>query len=249
MLVDFLFILFAILVFIMKEAIAFCDGASLGNPGRGGWGAVILEGGKVKEIGGRALNVTNNAMELTAAIGALHAITSWNVTIHSDSRYVIRGISEWVSLWEESGWRTKAKKPVENQLLWKKLISEVGKKKEVKWVHVAGHSGIHGNERADVIASSFASGKNTTLFIGPKENYFLDILDISPNAQKSTKRKKDRSRSSVPAYSYISVIKGKVQLHKTWKECEARVKGISGARFKKSFNREDEALIVKEFSK
>ena len=129
------------------------DGACRGNPGPGGWGAVLQYGGKTKELYGGTGATTNNRMELTAVIEALQALkVPCKITLRSDSKYVLQGITEWMPNWKQRGWRTAAKKPVLNVDLWQTLDELVGKHK-IDWQWVKGHSGDAGNERADELAN------------------------------------------------------------------------------------------------
>ena len=131
----------------------YTDGACKGNPGRGGWGAVLEYGGKEREMFGGELETTNNRMELTAVIEALAALKRpCRVILHTDSQYVQKGITEWINGWKARGWRTAAKEPVKNVDLWKKL-DEVVRTHDIDWVWVKGHSGHAGNERADALAN------------------------------------------------------------------------------------------------
>jgi ribonuclease HI len=129
------------------------DGACRGNPGPGGWGAILSFGGKVKEIYGGEPQTTNNRMELTAVIRALEALTrSCQADIYTDSQYVQKGISEWLPSWKRRGWRTADKKPVKNAELWRRL-DELAAGHSVRWHWVRGHAGHAGNERADALAN------------------------------------------------------------------------------------------------
>lgn len=147
----------------------YTDGSSRGNPGPGGWSAIIFDGEIVKEIGGREEHTTNNRMELTAAIRALENLTK-KVLIYTDSEYVMKGITEWIKKWQAKGWKTTNKKPVLNQDLWQKLL-EVSKNKNLNWKYVAGHSGDKLNDRCDEIATEFADGLTPRLYNGPKDKY------------------------------------------------------------------------------
>lgn len=230
----------------MQGITIFSDGASKGNPGPGGWGAIVVADGKVVELGAREAHTTNNRMEMTAAIEALRYVSKLEATapivFHTDSSYVIRGVTEWVGGWQGNGWRTKQKQDVLNKELWQEL-AELANALDIEWKHVRGHVGIAGNERADEIASTFAEGGTVALYSGSQEKYSRDLSNVTYDAVK----KESRTRSRAAAYSYVSEVNGEVQTHKTWKECEARVKGRK-ARFKKALSAEDEARIVKDFS-
>ena len=131
----------------------YTDGACKGNPGPGGWGAVLKYGNSMKEIKGRAPDTTNNIMELTAVIEALRSLKRpCNIIITTDSNYVKDGITEWIHQWKKRGWKTVGKKSVKNKVLWKKLEEET-KQHEIKWEWVKGHSGHPENERADELAN------------------------------------------------------------------------------------------------
>ncbi len=131
----------------------FTDGACRGNPGPGGWGALLQAGTTEKELWGGERNTTNNRMELTAVIRALEALKRpVAVHIHTDSQYVQKGISQWIHNWKRNGWRTADKKPVKNADLWQRLDSLTGAH-EISWFWVRGHAGHPGNERADRLAN------------------------------------------------------------------------------------------------
>lgn len=130
----------------------YTDGACSGNPGPGGWGALLLQGQARKELCGGKPDTTNNRMELTAAIMALEALKQpCSVRIHTDSKYLCDGITQWMKLWQSNGWRTSSRKPVKNADLWQRLQKAL-KRHRVEWFWVRGHSGNVGNERADVLA-------------------------------------------------------------------------------------------------
>jgi len=129
------------------------DGACSGNPGPGGWGAVLQWGDKVKELKGGAPITTNNQMELTAAIQALTALTrSCDVELHTDSNYVKDGLTKWIHGWKKNGWRTADKKPVKNVELWQALDAAT-QRHRINWHWVKGHNGDPMNERADQLAN------------------------------------------------------------------------------------------------
>ena len=136
-----------------NHVIIHTDGACKGNPGPGGWGAILQAGGKSKEMSGGEPLTTNNRMELTAAIMALEALTRpCEIDLHTDSKYVMDGITSWIHGWKARGWKTADKKPVKNDDLWKRL--DVARARHnVKWHWVKGHAGHALNERADQLAN------------------------------------------------------------------------------------------------
>ncbi len=134
------------------QVVIYSDGACSGNPGPGGWGAVMISGEHVRDICGGEPATTNNRMELMAAIQALEALKKpCKVELHTDSTYVMKGISEWIHGWKKRGWLTADKKPVKNDDLWRRLDIARGKH-DVTWKWVKGHSGHPLNERADALA-------------------------------------------------------------------------------------------------
>jgi len=138
------------------EVEIYTDGACLGNPGPGGWGAVLMHPSKEAEIYGGEKNTTNNRMELTAAIEALKMLKRpVPVRIYTDSSYVRNGVTKWVAGWKANGWRTAAKAPVKNQDLWEQL-DELAGQHDIDWQWVKGHAGNEGNERADALAGKGA---------------------------------------------------------------------------------------------
>ncbi|MDE2435474.1 MAG: ribonuclease HI [Sphingomonadales bacterium] len=142
----------------MKQVEIFTDGACKGNPGPGGWGALLRMGKHEKELSGSDPETTNNRMEMTGAIRALDALTEpCEVILHTDSRYVIDGITKWVHGWKKKGWINASRQPVRNADLWHDLI-EAAKRHKIEWVWVKGHDGHPENERVDRLASEAALG-------------------------------------------------------------------------------------------
>jgi len=243
----------------MQKIIIFADGSSIGNPGPGGWAAILVfeknqNGGRgeVVELGGGEKHTTNNRMELVAAIEALKfslKLKTQNVKllIHTDSRYVIHGITKWIKTWEKTGWIGTNKKEILNKDLWQKL-GKLAKGKSIEWKHVRGHAGIAGNERADFLATMCAreqKWKKEKFFTGPFSKYPFDILNTKPSKKLPRKPASSRRKSVSNAYSYLSLVNGKLMRHQTWPECEKRVKGVSGAKFKKAVSAEDEKEIIR----
>ena len=137
----------------MKAIIIYTDGACRGNPGPGGWGALLRYNGHEKLLKGGETPTTNNRMELMAGIKALESLReTCAVTLHTDSTYVMQGLTEWLPAWKARGWRTAAKKPVKNQDLWERLDKAAAVHK-IDWRWVKGHSGDAGNEAADRLAN------------------------------------------------------------------------------------------------
>ena len=141
----------------MKRIEIFTDGACSGNPGAGGWGAILRYNNVEKELSGGEAETTNNRMELTAVISALEALKEpCNITLYTDSKYVMEGIEKWIFSWKQNGWRTSNKKsPVKNVELWQRL-DELKQKHEIRWVWVKGHAGHKENERCDELARTEA---------------------------------------------------------------------------------------------
>jgi ribonuclease HI len=229
------------------KTVVFTDGAAKGNPGPGGWGAVIATpDGRVVELGGGARHTTNNQMELSAVIAALRHLrgTPDGVALHADSTYVIRGITQWIHGWRRRGWRTADGQPVLNRELWEALAELVAERGHgnIEWHYVRGHAAVPGNERADAIAVAFASGRPPDLYRGPLVGYGTPIHDLPDDTSLPPSRA--RGAAKPEAYSYLSLVDGRPMRHATWAECERRVKGVSGARFKKAMSAADEAAIL-----
>ncbi len=243
------------------DIVIFCDGASKGNPGPGGWGALVATATHSKELGGGAVHTTNNKMELTAALEALTfagTLDHVSCTVHTDSSYVINGITKWVAGWKRNGWQTKEKKEVLNKELWVALDAAVQKiAGPIRWEYVGGHVGVAGNERVDTIASDFAEHSavmngisvplKVELYDGPRSNYAIKIDNLGRDESLHQHKSESRAHAKAKAYSYVSKVDGKIAVHKTWGECELRVRGKT-ARYKKALSPADEANIIKSFS-
>jgi ribonuclease HI len=137
----------------MTQVEMYTDGACRGNPGPGGWAALLVAGKERKEVSGAELETTNNRMELMAAIGGLGALKRrCSVTLYTDSKYVLQGITEWLPNWKARGWLTAAREPVKNQDLWQ-LLEAAASGQDIAWQWVKGHSGHEGNEYVDQLAN------------------------------------------------------------------------------------------------
>jgi ribonuclease HI len=188
--------------------------------------------------------VTNNQMELRAAIESLKSVDGVRepVCLHTDSKYVIQGITQWIWGWRKNGWKTSQGEPVANSELWQELHAVVGARGKlgaVEWIHVRGHAGVAGNERADQIAVGFSQRRAPSLFDGPASEYPIRF------EEKATKSPTPAPKTG--KVTYLSLVGQKAVRHRDWISCERRVKGVSGARFKKSTGAEEEAEILKSW--
>lgn len=235
-----------------KEIIVFTDGACSGNPGPGGWGSVIvLPIGYVQELGDGEASTTNNRMEMSGVLGALEYLskTEGDIIVYTDSTYVIRGITQWVWGWKRNNWRTAEGKEVSNKDIWEKLFFAVQKRKDmgkIHWSYTRGHMGTPGNERCDVIGVGYSKGYRVSLYAGPLSGYGIDILDL-PEYEALPEMRPNNKAAKKEAFSYLSNIGGIVYRHKDWGSCERRVKGKSGAKFKKTTSASEEQEVLKSW--
>jgi ribonuclease HI len=231
--------------------IAFTDGSSLGNPGPGGWGALLAfpKLDELVELGGSKLMTTNNEMELTAIVSALsYAInSSSHLHIYTDSQYAINGATKWMYGWALNGWKTKADEEIKNKQLFQTLFSLIGDrgKDTITWHHVRGHVGVAGNERVDDIARLSAEGINVKLYRGTISDYsHKDILKIPSLAEQQSAAA--AQKVSGKAYKYLALIDGEFYEFDTWKECESRTTGRK-SKFKKALSPLHREEILKEW--
>ena len=233
-----------------NSLIIFTDGSSLGNPGPGGYGVVLVYPAldEVVELGGSKPQTTNNEMELSAIVAALsYAINSSSILhIYTDSQYAINGIESWMHSWAKNGWKTKQGEAIKNKVLWQTLYSLLSERSPdtLRLHHVRGHVGVPGNERVDDIARELGEGKNPELYRGKLSDYpiknILDIPDISEQKKAASQKKSGK------AYSYVSMVDGEFHRDATWAECEARTTGRR-SKFKKALSKEHEEEIMREW--
>ncbi|MBY0328813.1 viroplasmin family protein [Patescibacteria group bacterium] len=239
----------------MKNTVTiYTDGSSRGNPGPGGWAAILMTDTQAIELAGNVTPATNNQMELLAVEKGLEYAQKhfgdYTVLVHADSTYVLRGLESWLDGWKRNGWLTATKKPVENKSQWQALLElrdHFGKKLEL--VKVEGHSGHTYNDRCDELAVAAALKNNYTLFDGTIKDYEAELVANPPQSvQKPTKKPGATKKETGPAYSYVSMVNGKVFTDKTWAACEARVKGTKGAKYKKVFSKGEETGLIQDYT-
>jgi ribonuclease HI len=235
-----------------KTIFIYCDGACSGNPGPGGWAAVLFfPENHVRELGGGERPSTNNRMEMLGAISALSAVQDRPepVKLYTDSGLLINGISGWIHGWKRKGWLTAAGKPVVNQDLWERLDALAqARKGRLSWGHVKGHAGHEINERCDVIAVAFSKGLKPGLYDGPAVGCGYSLLEPGADHLHKPAPRGGSSSSSKPKAKggyYLSLVGGSVERHITWPQCQGRVHGVSGARFKKVASPEEEREVLK----
>ncbi|MBX2994510.1 MAG: ribonuclease HI [Bdellovibrionaceae bacterium] len=233
----------------LKSIVVYTDGACSGNPGPGGWASIVaFPEGHVRELGGKEAPTTNNQMELMGTIRALDLIKDRDepVVIFTDSTYVIRGITQWVWGWKKRGWKNAEGQEVLNRDLWERLHRLVLARKEgkVEWKYIRGHTGNPGNERCDEIAVQFSKGRWIELYDGPLVGYGVAIHDFPEDVPLPEMRPKVEKKA---AYSYLSNVNGETMRHRDWASCEKRVKGQSGAKFKKAGTPAEEAGILSDW--
>jgi len=233
-----------------QKVIIYTDGASSGNPGPGGWGAILKKDNEVTELGGGNKKTTNNRMEMKAAIEALRKTSTGDgIDLYTDSKYLINGITQWIFGWLKNDWKTRTNSDVLNKDLWQELY-EISKEREINWIQVSGHAGIKLNNRADQIAVIFSKymteeSEKPDLFEGNESDY---EFEVKAPTKEELSVEKTNSKNKGKAYSYVSLVEEEIKTHKTWDECKKRVEGKSGVKFRKVFNQEEEKQLIDEWS-
>lgn len=206
-----------------REVVVHTDGACSGNPGPGGWAAVVETREGFREMGGREEQTTNNRMEMRGALEALRSVPPGaRVHVVTDSRYLLDGICKWIHGWKRRGWRKADGEEVLNRDLWEALDEAArAHGRNLTWEHVRGHSGAPLNERCDAIATAFARGEAPELQAGTGP---WGVPPALPGP----------APSDLPAFpAYLSLVDGILSAHRTWAECEAVVHGAPGAKHRK----------------
>ncbi len=243
----------------LVQTIIYCDGACSGNPGPGGWGSIVYFDTKVYELGESSAATTNNRMEISGTLEALRFyllktkdigdLSDHNIQIYTDSVYVIKGATEWLSGWKRRGWKNAENVDIANPDLWQQfdvvLTNLKNKKIKLNWSFVKGHTGVAGNERCDEIAVAFSKKQWIDLFEGSVETYHFDIL-AEPETRPLPEFNKASKSTEKKVVWYISYVSGKFSRHQTWKECEAVVKGRA-ALFKKVSSETEETEMKKKW--
>jgi len=245
-----------------QKIIIYTDGACSGNPGPGGWAAVVglLQNHRssVVELSGRELNTTNNRMEMLATIAALdfvrhnlEASEQTTIRVYTDSVYVIKGITQWIFGWKKKGWKNASGEAVTNQDLWEQLdqITQVLQKKmmnKISWEYVRGHVGTPGNERCDELAVAESKNNSVYKYSGSAQGYRFDIA-TPPKTEPLPENNWSKDSSAKKDAWYITLKNGVVSRYKTWAECEPKVKGVPGVKFKKVSSQSEEQEILKSW--
>lgn len=233
---------------IEKSHIIYTDGACSGNPGPGGWAFIHWSpDNQVFEDSGYDSQTTNNRMEMIGALEALLRVsTGESVILYTDSVYVIRGITQWVFGWRKRGWKTAEGKEVTNQDLWEKLSRVVAGKK-INWRYIPGHKGFAGNERVDVLAVAQSQRSPLSPYRGPANHYHFSIFPIPDEIPLPEMKNYKNGAGAKPKGFYLSYVNGVLVKHATWEQCQACVKGVSQARFKKVTSDEEAQDVVKSW--
>lgn len=229
----------------MDPVLIYTDGACSGNPGPGGWAAVLAyPDGRVVELGGGEARTTNNRMELRAVIEALMLARSFEgeIRLFADSTYVLHGIKTWVAGWRRRGWKTSTGEPVMNRELWEALWALTEELKgRLALSYIRGHTGHPAHDRIDQIAVAFSKGRAPELFGGWRKDYGFDLTPPASEALPERGESKPKG-----AAVYLSFLDGKLQRHASWEECKKVVHG-KPAKFKKVSSAQEEAATLKEW--
>lgn len=222
-----------------NEILIYTDGACSGNPGPGGWGAIIIFDQTVQELGGSETQTTNNRMEALSILESLKWIEAKGLKkplcIYSDSQYVIKALTQWLPGWKRNNWQTASGMPVKNQDLFENISQQLNKI-SYRFQYVPGHQGFWGNERADQIAVSFSKSKVEELYQGPWENYAFSHENPETIAQNISS---SSNKATTQLVGYIVWDYKTLMFFKDWLSCAKVTQGRSGVRFKKIKNKDE----------
>jgi ribonuclease HI len=222
-----------------REVRIYTDGACIGNPGPGGWAALIEADGQREELSGAAPQTTNNRMELTAVIEALRRVPPPTpVRVITDSQYVMQGLTRWLPGWRRRGWRTANGQPVLNRDLWEQLVALDGGR--VRWEWVRGHQGHPGNTRVDALARARAREALAQRRAAGAQEAVPPAAPTRPGTPADPASSRDRPRWP----RYLSLVDGELRRHPDWPSCQRHVHGKRGARFKKCRSAAEEQATV-----
>ncbi len=242
-----------------KKIVIYGDGACSGNPGPGGFGAIVIFPDQtVQELAQHYPQTTNNRMEILAILESFRLVLESNklsevteIEIFTDSVYLIRGVTQWMFGWKKRGWKTAAQDEVANQDLWVQMDKILNQFKarnalaKINWHFVKGHSGDPGNERCDQLAVAMSKRDEIEVFSGSAGHYHFDVTKTPE--KKPLPEIKDRTNEPKKPAWYLSLVNGVYKTHKTWSECEAVVKGRPGVKFKKVTSVDEEEQIKKQW--
>ncbi|MFN3454863.1 MAG: viroplasmin family protein [Pseudobdellovibrio sp.] len=255
------------------QYVIYTDGACSGNPGPGGWGAVVgalvspdkllSPQAYVLELGAHAPSTTNNRMELFAVLESLKYIKDqsqriknkdFKIQIYTDSVYVIRGITQWVFGWKKNNWKNSSGENVVNQDIWQELDQVVHYlqmqiQNKIKWDYVRGHKGTPGNERCDQIAVAFSKKEYVYLYEGLNRDYQFDITMSPPTEPLPESNWSKTTADKNKTVWYVVLKNGVIARYKSWSECESAVKGAPGVKFKKVSSESEEQQVLKSWGR
>ncbi len=228
--------------------IIYSDGACSGNPGIGGWAFIHLSKEQiVTEDSGFNPSTTNNRMEMTAALEGLRRVpVGDSVIVLTDSVYLIRGITQWIFGWQKRGWKNAEGADILNKDLWEQL-AKVCRGKKIDWRYIPGHSGFAGNERVDELAVAQSLKRPLKGYSGPLNHYRIGITPLPEKVPLPEMKKMNGGAKNKTAVFYLSLVNGVLENHSSWDLCQARVKGVSQARFKKVTSELEAMEVIKSW--
>ncbi len=233
-----------------NQHVIFTDGAARGNPGRGGWGAIIATEDLVWELGGAEKHTTNNRMELLAVLSAIKFAIAKKISttvLYTDSGYVLNGATKWLTNWKKNDWQRKESNgqmvAIANQKLWMEL-DELLPQIKIEWQQLLGHQGFAGNERCDQIATAMADENISPLYEGKRKNYPVDLIVDEQQILTAQQNHQQTKTKTGKAYSYVAKVGAELKVFKQWSDCANFVKGKPSPQFRKVFSATEEAELL-----